>query len=496
MFESLQDGIQSALKSLRGKGKLTEGNMRDALELVEKSLLEADVSYEVVQAFMSQVSERAMGQRVLLSLDPSQEVIGIVRDELINILGPVDPSLHLRGELTTLMLCGLQGSGKTTTCGKLAQLLLNNKVKPMLVAADLQRPAAIDQLHVLGEQLGVPVYSEKGAQDPVKVCRDAVKKAKQEGVQVLILDTAGRLAIDEELMRQLQAIDTQVGPDQVYFVVDGMTGQDAVNSAKAFNEALELDGVIMTKLDGDARGGALMSVKHITGVPIKFIGTGEHLDALEPFRPDGMAGRILGLGDILALVDTARQVVDEKQQLALEAKMRSGEFTLDDFKVQLESVAKPGLMKKMMGLMPGMGDLTKMMGDSEVDAEGDARRWIGIINSMTPGERRNPKIIDPARRNRIAAGAGAVPQQVNDLVKQYNVFAPIMKDMASKGMAGRMQAIQKLQQSGMMDPGGGGMMRTKKGTGKRLSPKEKAKLKKEKEKALRRRRRFGQSGDD
>ena len=296
MFESLQDGIQSALKSLRGKGKLSEGNMRDALGLVEKSLLEADVSYEVVQAFMSQVSERAMGQRVLLSLDPSQEVIGIVRDELINILGPVDPSLHLRGELTTVMLCGLQGSGKTTTCGKLAQMLLNNKVKPMLVAADLQRPAAIDQLHVLGEQLGVPVYSEIGAKDPVKVCQDAVKKAKQEGVQVLILDTAGRLAIDDELMRQLQAIDTRVGPDQVYFVVDGMTGQDAVNSAKSFNEALELDGVIMTKLDGDARGGALMSVKHVTGVPIKFIGTGEHLDALEPFRPDGMAGRILGLG--------------------------------------------------------------------------------------------------------------------------------------------------------------------------------------------------------
>ncbi|HJN09641.1 MAG TPA: signal recognition particle protein [Pirellulaceae bacterium] len=496
MFESLQDGIQSALKSLRGKGKLTEGNMRDALGLVEKSLIEADVSYEVVQAFMSQVTQRALGQRVLLSLDPSQEVIGIVRDELINILGPVDPSLHLRSELTTLMLCGLQGSGKTTTCGKLSQLLLNNKVKPMLVAADLQRPAAIDQLHVLGEQLGVPVYSEKGAKDPVKVCQDAVKIAKQEGVQVLILDTAGRLAIDEELMRQLQAIDTRVGPDQVYFVVDGMTGQDAVNSAKAFNEALELDGVIMTKLDGDARGGALMSVKHVTGVPIKFIGTGEHLDALEPFRPDGMAGRILGMGDILALVDTARQVVDEEQQQALEDKIRAGEFTLDDFKVQLESFSKPGLMKKMMGLMPGMGEMTKMMDGDGMDAEGDARRLIGIINSMTPGERRNPKQIDPARRSRIASGSGVMPQQVNELVKQYNMVAPIMKDMAGQGMAGRMQAIQKLQQSGMMDPGGGAMMRTKKGTGKRLSPKEKAKLKKEKERALRRRRRFGQSGDD
>ncbi len=489
MFESLQDGLQSAVKTLRGKGKLTEANMRDALGLVEKSLLEADVSYEVVQAFMGQVTERALGTRVLLSLDPSEEVIGIVRDELINILGPVDPSLHLRGELTTLMLCGLQGSGKTTTCGKLAQLLLNNNAQPMLVAADLQRPAAIDQLHVLGEQLGVPVYSEKGANDPVRVCQDAVKKAKQEGVQVLILDTAGRLAIDDELMRQLQAIDQRVGPDQVYFVVDGMTGQDAVNSAKAFNDALELDGVIMTKLDGDARGGALMSVKHITGVPIKFIGTGEHLDALEPFRPDGMAGRILGMGDILALVDTARQVVTEKQQEALEAKIRAGEFTLDDFKVQLESFSKPGLMKKMIGLMPGMGEMAKMMDGGGMDAEGDARRLIAIINSMTHGERRNPKVIDPSRRGRIAAGAGVVPQQVNELVKQFNVVAPIMKSMAGQGMAGRMQAIQQLQQSGMMDPGGGPGIRTKKGTGKRLTPKEKAKMKKQREKERRRRRR-------
>lgn len=489
MFESLQDGIRSGLKSLRGKGKLTESNMRDGLQLVEQSLLEADVSYDVVKVFMSRVSEQALGRRVMLSLDPSEEVIGIVRDELVELLGPVDPSLHLRGELTTLMMCGLQGSGKTTTCGKLAQMLLNNKVRPLLVAADLQRPAAIDQLHVIGDQLGVPVYSEKGAKDPVKVCQDAFKRAREEDCKVVILDTAGRLAIDEELMEQLQQIDRKVEPDQVYFVVDGMTGQDAVNSAKAFNEALELDGVVMTKLDGDARGGALLSVKEVTGVPIKFIGTGEHLDALEPFRPEGMASRILGLGDIVGLVDQVRQVVDEKQQQELEEKIKAGEFTLDDFKNQLDHFTKPGLMKKLMGLMPGMGELSQMMGDA--DAEGDARRLIGIINSMTAAERRTPKIIDPSRRNRIAAGAGVAPNEVNQLVKQYDMMAPLMKDMAGQGMAGRMRAIRQLQQTAMADPGNPNAGRMKKSTGKRLSPKERAKLKKQRDKENRRRKRRG-----
>jgi len=494
MFESLQDGLRAAMKTLRGRGKLTESNMREGLALVEQSLLEADVSYDVVQDFMAAVSERAVGRRVLLSLDPSQEVVGIVRDELVSLLGPVDPSLHLRRDLTILMLCGLQGSGKTTTCGKLARLLLNNKVRPMLVAADLQRPAAIDQLHVIGEQLGVPVYSQKGAQDPVQLCQDAIARAKRDDVQVVILDTAGRLAIDEELMEQLKRIDAQVGPDQVYFVVDGMTGQDAVNSARAFNQALELDGLIMTKLDGDARGGALLSVKHVTGVPIKYIGTGEHLDALEPFRPEGMASRILGLGDIVGLVDQVRQVVSEQEQQALEDKIRSGEFTLDDFKVQLEHFTRPGLMQKLMGMMPGMGDLSKMMG--EVDAEGDAKRLIGIINSMTPAERRNPRLIDPSRRNRIAQGSGVQASEVNQLVKQYDAVAPIMKSMAGKGMGGRLQAIRELQQAGALDPGANLMPRQKVGTGKRLSTKEKAKLKKQRDKELRRRKRQARRGGD
>lgn len=487
MFESLQTGIQAAVKTLRGKGKLTEGNMRDALELVQQSLLEADVSYEVVQDFMKRVSERAMGRRVLLSLDPSQEVIGIVRDELISTLGPVDPSLHLGKDVTVVMLCGLQGSGKTTTCGKLARLLLNNKVKPLLVAADLQRPAAIQQLHVLGQQLDVPVYSETGAQDPVKVCANGVQRARQELARVVILDTAGRLAIDETLMRELQQIDRKVGPDQVLLVVDGMTGQDAVNSAKAFNAALELDGVIMTKLDGDARGGALLSVKQVTGVPIKFIGTGEQLDALEPFRPEGMAGRILGFGDVLALVDTARQIVDQEQQQALEEKLRAGDFTLDDFRKQVEAFSRPGIVQKMLGLMPGMGDITKMLGG--VDASGESKRIVGIINSMTPEERRNPKIIDISRRNRIAVGSGVKPQQVNELVKQFNAFAPMMKAMAGKGIAGRMQALQELQQSGLLQAPGRMPSLAKKGTGKRLTPKERAKAKKDREKELRRMRR-------
>ncbi len=486
MLETLQDGLKSAFKSLRGKGKLTEANMRDGLRLVERSLLEADVSYSVVKDFMKEVSHRALGEKVLLALDPSQQLVGIVHEQLIDLLGPVDASLHLRKETTVIMLCGLQGSGKTTTCGKLARLLLESNIKPMLVAADLQRPAAIEQLHVLGGQLDVPVYSEKGAKDPVKLCRDAVRQAKADEARVVILDTAGRLAIDEELMQQLTRIDMRVQPDQVYLVVDGMTGQDAVNSAQAFNDALELNGVIMTKLDGDARGGALLSVKKVTGVPIKFIGTGEHLDALEPFRPEGMAGRILGMGDVVALVDEVQKVVDAKEQAALEAKMQSGEFTLDDFRAQLEKMSKPGLMQKMMGLMPGMGELQKMM--EQEDTEGGIKQTVGIINSMTPDERRNPKIIDPSRRNRIAAGAGVQTQDVNQLVKQYDMMAPIMKAMAGKGIGERMSALRDLKNSGMLDPGSRGP-RVKQGTGKRLTPKQRAKLKKQRERELRRRKR-------
>ena len=485
MFESLSEGLQSAFKSLSGKGKLTESNMRDGLDIVRKAMLEADVSYEVVQDFMDHVSERALGKRVLLSLRPHEELVNIVHAELTSILGPVDPSLHLKKDgPTVIMLCGLQGSGKTTTCGKLSQLLLEENIKPMLVAADLQRPAAIEQLHVIGRQLDVPVYSEPGNSNPVKVCQAGVEKAKAEGARVVILDTAGRLAIDQELMEELQRVDKKVSPDQVYLVVDGMTGQDAVNSARAFNDALELDGVIMTKLDGDARGGALLSVKHVTGVPIKFIGTGEHLDALEPFRPEGMAGRILQMGDIVAAAREAHRIVDEKEREELEAKMASGDFTLDDFKNMMEKVAKPGLMGKMMGLMPGMGQFKDVLESEE--AAGGIRQTIGAINSMTMDERENPKLIDAQRRTRIARGAGVQTPVVTQLIKQFEVMKPLMQGMAGKGVGDRMKMMQQLQSSGAMEDPTMRGLKVKKGTGKRLTPAQRAKQKKERERMRRR----------
>ena len=494
MFESLQNGLKSALKTLQGKGRLTEGNMRDGLALVEQALLEADVSYSVAQEFIEHVSQKALGQKVLLALNPAEQLMAIIYHELVAILGPVDPAIPLRKDVTAIMMCGLQGSGKTTTCGKLAKLLQQSKKSVMLVAADLQRPAAIEQLHVLGGQLGVQVYSEPGATDPVTVCTNAVAKARQHQITIVILDTAGRLAIDQELMDQLARIDKRVHPDQVYLVVDGMTGQDAVNSAKAFNEALELDGVIMTKLDGDARGGALLSVKQVTGVPIKFIGTGEHLDALEPFRPEGMVSRILGQGDIVGLAQMASQVIDTEQQKEMEAKLQAGEFTLDDFKKQLKQVLQPGLMTKMLGLLPGMGEMQKMMGDA--NAEEDAKRVVGIIDSMTAKERKNPKIIDPARRNRIARGAGVPVGEVNALLKQYETVAPMMKMMAGKGMMGRMQAVQDIQKKMMADPGGKSLGKPKGDTGKRLTSKERAELKKKREKELRRKQREMKAGKD
>jgi signal recognition particle subunit SRP54 len=493
MFEALQDGLSSALKTLRGHGKLTESNMRDGLKLVERSLLEADVSFAVVREFMQRVSEQALGERVLKSLNPSQQVVGIVYHELVNLMGPVDHSLHLKGtgDVTVLMMCGLQGSGKTTTTGKLGRMLKQRGRRPLLVAADLQRPAAIDQLHVLGEQLEIPVYSDRTQTDPVVVCQAAVKAARQQGADVVILDTAGRLHIDEELMAQLERIDRQVAPQQVYLVVDSMTGQDAVNSAKAFNERLELDGVIMTKLDGDARGGAALSVKHVTGVPIKFIGTGEHLDALEEFHPDRMAGRILGQGDLLSLVEKAQQEFDQEEMRLQEERLRKGEFTLEDFRKQLSQITRLGPLQKVMGLIPGMGALNEMMGD--VDPEQDMKRLFGIIDAMTPAERRSPsKLIDQSRRRRIAAGAGVQPHEVNDLVKQFDAMAQIMTQMAGLGLRDRATKSRELVSRLMANPNG--LAKQKKSTGKRLTPKEKARLKKERDKEMRRRKREQKRG--
>jgi len=481
MFEALEEGLKSAVKTLRGRGKLSEANMRDSMKLVERALLEADVSYPVVKDFVASVTEEAIGERVLKSIDPDVQVIGVVYRELVKLMGPVDHSLHLKADTTVLMLCGLQGSGKTTTCGKLGRLIKQRGRTPMLVAADLQRPAAIQQLHVLGEQLGIPVYSEPGATDPVQVCNNAVKKARSEGIQVVILDTAGRLHIDEELMDQLNRIDKLVKPEQAYLVVDGMTGQDAVNSAKAFKDAIGIDGVIMTKLDGDARGGAALSVKAVTEVPIKFIGTGEHLDALEEFHPERMAGRILGQGDMLTLFEQAQSKMDQAEMAAQEAELKKGEFTLDSFRSMLAQTRKLGPMGKVLGMIPGMGAIKNAMGDTDVD--GEMNRLFGIIDSMTPNERRNPsKVIDPSRRRRIAAGAGVPPNEVNDLVKQFDGMASLMKEMAGMGPLQRMKKMQEIQRNPT-----GNLTKAKGSTGKRLTPDERRKLKKQREKELRRR---------
>jgi signal recognition particle subunit SRP54 len=494
MFESLQQGLASALKTIRGHAKLTEGNMRDGLRLVRQALLEADVSLSVVKDFMDRVSEQALGEKVLQSLRPEEHLVGIVHGELVNLMGPVDHSLHLRGDVTVLMLCGLQGSGKTTTCGKLGRLIRERGKQPLLVAADLQRPAAIDQLAVLGEQLDLPVYVDKSQTDPVRVCHDAVRHARSIGADVAILDTAGRLHIDDELMKQLERIDQQCNPEQIYLVVDAMTGQDAVTSAKAFNDALELDGVIMTKLDGDARGGAALSVKAVADVPIKFIGTGEHLDALEEFHPDRMAGRILGMGDVLSLVEQARQKFDQEEMAQQEARLRKGEFTLDDFRKMLGQTKKLGPLNKVMGLIPGLGGMSEML--DQVDAEKGMQRLVGVIDSMTPEERRNPKkVVDQSRRRRIAAGAGVEPHEVNELVKQFDGMADLMRRVSGMGIRGRMKAMQELAREGMMNPSGK-LAKKKVGTGKRLTPKERAKLKKLRDKEIRRKRRQERRGEN
>ena len=487
MFESLSASLSSAFNSLRGRGRLTEANMREGLGGVRTALLEADVASDVVDDFLERVADDAIGAKVLESLDPAQQLVGIVHRELVNLMGPVDHALHLEaGKTTILMLCGLQGSGKTTSCAKLARKIKEQGRGVMLVAADLQRPAAIEQLSVLGRQLDVPVHTPDGVSDPVAVCNAGVARARKEGISVVILDTAGRLSIDEALMQELSRIDRTVGPDQVYLVVDAMTGQDAVKSAKAFNEALELNGVIMTKLDGDARGGAALSVKAVTGVPIKFIGTGEQIEALEDFHPDRMAGRILGMGDVVSLVEEAQRKFDQDEMKLQEERLKAGEFTLEDFKKMLLQTRRLGPLGKVLGMIPGMGGMQEMLGGA--DLEKDMNRLFGIIDSMTPEERRNPsRVIDQQRRRRIAVGAGVQPQEVGDLVKQFDGMAAMMKGMAGLGMRDRMREVQKLQ-AGLTNPAGR-LARPKGDTGKRLTADERRKLKKQREKDARRKKR-------
>src|SRR5437588_624950 len=454
MLEGIQRSLGEALKRLRGRGRITEANVRESMQEIRKALLDADVNYTVANAFIERVQDRAIGQQVLRTLDPGEQIVRIVYDELVQLMGPVDASFHFaKDRPTVIMLCGLQGSGKTTTAGKLALTLRERGRKPVLVAADLQRPAAVDQLIVLGQQINVPVYSERPGGDgqakppsPIDVCRNAVAFAGKSLLDTIILDTAGRLHIAEMPMDELKQIDRIVRPDEVYLVVDAMTGQDAVNSAKAFNDALDLNGVIMTKLDGDARGGAALSIKEITRVPIKFVGVGEKLDRLEEFHPERMAQRILGQGDLMGLVEKVARVQQELSQEEIEKqqkKLAEGEFTLDDFRKQFEQIAKLG-MKDVLSRMPGMSD---MIPEGE-DPEQAMKQIQGMIDSMTKEERRNPDLIDIGRRRRIAAGSGTDPSEIKKFIGQFDQVRTLMRQMAKMSIWERVKMVTGLGKMG------------------------------------------------
>ncbi|QDU59396.1 Signal recognition particle protein [Planctomycetes bacterium Pan216] len=474
MFETIQQGLGSALKSLRGGTRFTEANMREGLRSVRRALLEADVQLDVANTFVTRVEEAALGREVLKSVRPSEQIVQIVYEELVNLMGPVDSSIRLNsGRPTVLMMCGLQGSGKTTTCGKLARMLHSQGQHPLLVAADLQRPAAIEQLKVLGEQLGIPVHFED-SKNPVSVCQNAMKVAKSQSRNVVILDTAGRLHVDDELMKELEQIDRKVGPDQCILVADSMTGQDAVQSAKSFNDALELDAVILTKLDGDARGGAALSIKEVTGVPIKFVGMGEKLDALEPFRPDGMASRILGMGDVLSLVEKAQEAIDEEEALRQQEKMERGKFDLNDFRTQLERIGQMGSMRSLLEMMPG--GLGNMLGE-DADPEQELKRVRAMLDSMTPHERAQPDVIGASRRRRIALGSGVQPHEVNGLIKQFEQMRGVMKQMSNMSMMDRMKKLVGLGQSGAL-ANGASLKQKERSKRNQLSAKEIARVRK------------------
>lgn len=483
MFDTLRNGISEALRKLSGRGRLSEANIRDGLSEVRRALLEADVHYDVVNKFVGDVTEQAIGQEVLQAINPSHQILKVVYDELVALMGPVSHQIHWSSSgPTILMLCGLQGCGKTTTCGKLALYLRSRGRHPMLVAADLQRPAAVEQLHVLGQQIEVPVYSETNS-NPVTVCQNAVKAAAAQGVDTIILDTAGRLHIDEALMQELELIDKRVGPHEVYLVVDAMTGQVAVEVSKAFNEALELDGLIMTKLDGDARGGAALSVKSVTGVPIKWIGVGEKLDKIEEFHPVRMASRILGGGDIMTLVEKVAQAqtqADLDVARVQQERMLKGEFTLADFRSQMDKMKQIGTMKEILSHLPGMSELPDFATSDE-----EIHQLQGIIDSMTPDERRNPDKIDMSRRRRIADGSGTDPADVNKLIKQFSMVKPMMKQMASMGMKDRLKQLTGLTKMGAFMPGSQ-MLKTKERS-HRKSARERLKERQEKKRMEKRR---------
>ncbi len=435
MLENLSERLNIVFKKLKGHGKLTEQNIEDGLKEVRMALLEADVNYKVVKKLISNIKDRALGQEVLASLTPGQQVIKIVNDELTELMGSHHEELRLSGQKpVSVMLVGLQGSGKTTTVGKLAVFLRKKGKKPYLVPADVYRPAAIDQLKKLGEQLGAPVFSSDARMDPVDICREARIAAQQQGCDTLLLDTAGRLHVDEELMDELCRIKDALQPSDILLVADAMTGQDAVNIAKSFDSALDIGGVVLTKMDGDARGGAALSIKAVTGKPIKFIGVGEKLSALEPFHPDRMSSRILGMGDMLSFIEKAQSMVDEKQALDLEKKIRKSQFTLEDFRDQMASIRKMGSISDLIKMIPGVGK-SKQFKNLEVD-EKEFVRIEAIINSMTPWERCQHGLIKGSRKKRIAKGSGTKVQDVNKLLKNYTQVLKMLKKINKGGTRG------------------------------------------------------------
>ncbi len=435
MFQNLQDKLDRAFKVLKGQGNITEINVAETMKEIRKALLDADVNYKTAKAFTDEVKQKALGQNVLTSISPGQLLTKIMNDELTELMGGSTTELDLSNNPTVILIAGLNGAGKTTFSGKLAKYLKEKKgKKPLLVAGDVYRPAAIDQLEVLSQQVDVPVYTDKESKDPIGIAQAGVAEAKQKGYNVVIVDTAGRLAIDEALMNEISAVKDATRPHEILFVVDAMTGQDAVNTAKAFNDRLDFTGAVLTKLDGDTRGGAALSIKSVVNKPIKFIGTGEKMEALDVFHPDRMASRILGMGDVVSLVERAQQQFDEKEAAELQRKIRKNKFDFNDFKSQIQQIKKMGNMKDLMGMIPGVGKAIK-----DVEIDDDAFKPIeAIINSMTPYERENPDVIDQKRRARIAKGSGTELVEVNKLMKQFGDMRKVMKQMSNPAAMARM----------------------------------------------------------
>ncbi|MFM2135634.1 MAG: hypothetical protein RL021_1034 [Bacteroidota bacterium] len=435
MFENLSDKLDRAFKVLKGQGRVTEINVAETLKEVRKALLDADVNYKVAKQFTDTIKEKALGQNVLTAVSPGQLLIKIAHDELKELMGGEKAEVDLSGSPTVILMSGLQGSGKTTLSGKLANFLKSKKQKhPLLVACDVYRPAAADQLKVLGEQIGVPVYSEPGNTDPIAIAKKGIAYAKEQNRNVVIIDTAGRLAVDEQMMDEIESLKKALNPQEILFVVDSMTGQDAVNTAKAFNDRLDFDGVVLTKLDGDTRGGAALSIKSVVNKPIKFVGTGEKLDALDIFYPERMADRILGMGDIVSLVEKAQEQFDEAEAARLQKKIAKNQFNLEDFYGQLQQIKKMGNMKDLLGMIPGVGKAIR-----DVDISNDSFKQIeAIIQSMTVEERQQPGILSGSRRTRIAKGSGTTVQDVNRLLKQFEDMRKMMKMMSNKDQAAKM----------------------------------------------------------